>query len=792
MNRRRRLLFVERVLKTLEYDKVIALLVDKASSLLGKERAGNARPFTNIEEVRLALQATDEASTVLRVKGSVPLGGIRDIRGPIQRARLGSILSPSELLDVASTIFSGRRLKQFLLDVSQTEPLPLLQALAENIEGLREIETEIRRCIDENGEIVDSASPELRSIRQEIRGLEARVRERLEQMIRSSSYQKMLMENIITIRGDRYVIPVKQEYRHVFGGIVHDQSASGATLFIEPEAIVSMNNKLRESRLKEEREIERILLALTNRVAEVMEPLQGNIEALAELDFIFARALLSVAMKATSPRLNDQGFIRLRKARHPLIAQDIVVPIDVELGGSYTAIVITGPNTGGKTVSIKTIGLLSLMAMSGLHIPAEEESEVAVFSSVYADIGDEQSIEQSLSTFSSHLTNIIRILSQIDERSLVLFDELGAGTDPTEGAALAMAILDHVVQRGARLVATTHYSELKAYAYNRDGVINASVEFDVQTLRPTYRLLIGVPGRSNAFAIAKRLGLPEEIIEAARSSISEEENQVESMIASLERNTKKAERERREAEQLRREAEELRKLVQEERERFAEEKNALLEKAEEEARLAVQLAKEEANSIIRELRGMLADGIEVKEHRLIEAKKRLGNAVLPLEREKVAKPAKAVRAVQLKPGDEVMVTSFGQKGTILEKVSDKEYLVQIGIMKMKVKREDMNLLQSVKAEPQLQYTAVKSRRNNVKMELDLRGYNVEDGLLEIDQYLDEALLAGLHSVSIIHGHGTGVLRKAVHEFLRSHRSVKSFRLGGQGEGGVGATIVELK
>ncbi|MFM1652005.1 endonuclease MutS2 [Brevibacillus sp. B_LB10_24] len=792
MNRRRRLLFVERVLKTLEYDKVIALLADKASSLLGKERAGNARPFTNIEEVRLAMQATDEASTVLRVKGSVPLGGIRDIRGPVQRARLGSILSPSELLDVASTIFSGRRLKQFLLDVGQTEPLPLLQALAENIEGLREIETEIGRCIDENGEIVDSASPELRSIRQEIRGLEARVRERLEQMIRSSSYQKMLMESIITIRGDRYVIPVKQEYRHVFGGIVHDQSASGATLFIEPEVIVSMNNKLRESRLKEEREVERILLGLTNRVAEVMEPLQGNIEALAELDFIFARALLSAEMKATSPRLNDRGFIRLRKARHPLIARDIVVPIDVELGGSYSAIVITGPNTGGKTVSIKTIGLLSLMAMSGLHIPAEEESEVAVFSSVYADIGDEQSIEQSLSTFSSHLTNIIRILSEMDERSLVLFDELGAGTDPAEGAALAMAILDHVVQCGARLVATTHYSELKAYAYNRDGVINASVEFDVQTLRPTYRLLIGVPGRSNAFAIAKRLGLPEEIIETARGSISEEENQVESMIASLERNTKTAERERKEAEQLRREAEELRKLVQEERERFAEEKNAMLEKAEEEARLAVQLAKEEANSIIRELRGMMADGIEVKEHRLIEAKKRLGNAVLPLEREKVSKPAKAVRAVQLKAGDEVMVTSFGQKGTILEKVSDKEYLVQIGIMKMKVKREDMNLLQSVKAEPQVQYTAVKSRRDNVKMELDLRGYNVEDGLLEIDQYLDEALLAGLHSVSIIHGHGTGVLRKAVHEFLRSHRSVKSFRLGGQGEGGVGATIVELK
>ncbi|GAA4704582.1 endonuclease MutS2 [Brevibacillus fulvus] len=782
----------QRVLKTLEFDKVIQLLTDKASSVLGKEKASELVPFTNIDQARLAQQATTEGATVLRLKGSVPLGGIRDIRSSVQRARLGAMLAPMELLDVASTIFAGRRLKNFLLDLAEEAALPLLKFSAERIEGLRDLELEIKRCIDENGEVLDSASIELRQVRQEMRQLEGRIREKLEQMTRSSSYQKMLMENIVTIRGDRFVIPVKQEYRHVFGGIVHDQSASGATLFIEPEVIVTMNNKLRELRLREEREVERILYQLTEQVGEVVEQLKENVEALAELDFIFAKAQLAYSMKASSPELNARGYVRLKRARHPLIPREKVVPIDVELGKEYQAIVITGPNTGGKTVSIKTIGLFALMAMSGLHLPVDDGSEIAVFSSVFADIGDEQSIEQSLSTFSSHMTNIIQILQAMDEHSLVLFDELGAGTDPTEGAALAMAIIDHVIQRGARLVATTHYSELKAYAYDRSEVINASVEFDVETLRPTYRLLIGVPGRSNAFAIAKRLGLSEQIIEQAKGSISEEENQVETMIASLERNKKSAEQERETAEALRREAEELRRQLEEERQRFAEEKNRLLEKAEEEARLAVQLAKEEADEVIRELRAMMTEGLEIKEHKLIEAKKRLGNAVLELDKEKVKKPAKAVRATQIKVGDEVLVTSFGQKGSVLEKISNDEYLVQIGIMKMKVKREDMNVLNTAKTQPKAEFTAVTRSRRDVKMELDLRGYNIEDGIREIDQYLDEVLLAGFHSVSIIHGNGTGALRKGVHEYLRNNRHVKSFRLGGQGEGGVGATIVELK
>ncbi|ASJ52680.1 endonuclease MutS2 [Brevibacillus formosus] len=783
----------QRVLKTLEYDKIVALLIDKASCTYGKEKAAELIPFLSLDEVITAQQGTEQAATVLRLKGSVPLGGIRDIRGPVQRARLNAMLAPMELLDIASTVMAGRRLKTFLLDMCEDHELPLLQQQAERIEGLRELETEIRRCIDENGDILDSASLELRQVRQEIRQLESRIREKLDQMTRSSTYQKMLMENIVTIRGDRFVIPVKQEYRSVFGGIVHDQSASGATLFIEPEVIVEMNNKLRELRLREEREVERILYVLTEQVSFAVEALVENTEALTELDFMFAKAQLAWSMKAICPRINDRGYVNMRKARHPLIPREVVVPVDVELGGEYQAIVVTGPNTGGKTVSLKTIGLLSLMTMAGLHIPAEEESEMTVFSSVFADIGDEQSIEQSLSTFSSHMTNIIQILAKMDNKSLVLFDELGAGTDPTEGAALAMSIIDHVIDSGARLVATTHYSELKAYAYDRPEVINASVEFDVQTLRPTYRLLIGVPGRSNAFAIARRLGLPEHIIDVARGSISEEDNQVESMIASLERNRKSAEADRLAAKAAREEAEELRRQLEEERAQFAEEKNKRMERAEDEARIAVQLAKEEAETIIRELREMMAEGMEIKEHRLIDAKKRLGNAVLELEKEKVKKPAKAVRATQIKVGDEVMVTSFGQKGTVLEKVNNEEFLVQIGIMKMKVKRDDMHVQNSIQQKPQAApYTSVKRRSDNIKMDLDLRGYNVEDSIREIDQFLDDALLAGLHSVSIIHGHGTGVLRKGVHEYLRNHRNVKSFRLGGQGEGGVGATIAELK
>ncbi len=782
----------ERLYRTLEFDKVIHQLLENASSSLGREKIEQLTPTTDLEEAKVRQQLTFEGFTVLRLKGSVPFGGIRDIRRGLTRAKLGASLSPSELLDIAGTVYGGWRLRRFIESLLEQQELPLLADMAVQIERLQKVEDDIFACIDEHGVVMDSASPALSQIRSQIRATEGRIKDRLENIIRSTSYQKMLQESIVTIRGDRYVIPVKQEYRHVFGGMIHDQSASGATLFIEPEAVVQANNQVRELRFKEEREVERILQILTGIVAEHVDVLEHNVKILAEFDFTFAKASYAHRIKAVQPKLNDKGYIKLKKGRHPLIALQEVVPIDVEIGQTYTSLVITGPNTGGKTVTLKTIGLHALMAASGMHIPAEEDSEMAVFSGVFADIGDEQSIEQSLSTFSGHMTNIIRILGQMDANSLVLLDELGAGTDPTEGAALAMSILDHMYQLKARVIATTHYSELKAFAYNRPQVLNASVEFDVETLRPTYRLLIGVPGRSNAFAIAKRLGLPEVIIEDAKQHVSIEDKNVENMIASLEENRLAAEQDRARAEDIRKEAEKLREHLEQERVDFAKEKNLMLQKAEEEAARSVAKARKEADEIIAELRKIAQEEqIGIKEHRLIEAKKKLQESVPSFEREKERKKKQAGKET-LKVGDEIKVLSIGQKGEIIADLGNQEFQVQLGIIKMNIKADDLMLLKSGKKKEVVPYTRVKMSTETVRPELDLRGYNIEDALQEIDKYLDNAVMSNLHQVSLIHGKGTGVLRIGVHNFLKKHRSVKSFRLGGQGEGGLGATIVELK
>jgi len=783
-----------RTFTTLEFDKIIEQLSTHASSSLGREKVEALTPSTNYEEVQRRQQATYEGSTVLRLRGSVPLGGIRDIRPACKRAAMGGMLNAAELLDIASTLYGGGRLKAFIASIVEQEPLPLLEELLNRVERLQGIENEINRAIDENGMVMDSASPALSQVRGQIRGAEKRIRERLEQMIRNSSTQKMLQEPIVTIRNDRFVIPVKQEYRHVFGGIVHDQSASGATLFVEPQVVVNISNELRELKMKEEREVEKILLSLSAKVAEVSEVLLHNVECLAEADFIFAKASYAHTLKAVQPVINDNGYLRIKKGRHPLIPASQVVPIDVELGRDYTAIVVTGPNTGGKTVSLKTVGLFSLMAMAGLQIPADEGSEMAVFEGVYADIGDEQSIEQSLSTFSSHMTNISHILQHVNNRSLVLFDELGAGTDPTEGAALAMAIIDYVHQRGARLVATTHYSELKAYAYDRPQIVNASVEFDEVTLRPTYRLLVGIPGRSNAFAIASRLGLPENILAQARNFVKTEETEIDTMIASLEENQRRAEAERREVEQLRAELERERRELERELANLDEKKDRLYQQAEEEARTAVEKARKEAETIIAELRQIAREErAGIKEHKLIEARKRLEEASPTLRKKK--KPKKAGVPLNQQPlevGDEVRVLSFNQKGEIVGKVSDKEFQVQIGIVKMNVKADNLEKLRSAKPQVTQQITKIRSARDPVRMELDVRGNTVEDAIIQIDKYLDEAILDGLNQVSIIHGKGTGALGLGIQKYLRNHRLVKSFRWGGQGEGGLGATVVELK
>ncbi len=782
-----------RIFKVLEFDKVKTQLLEYVSSSLGKEKVEKLVPSFDFAEVVKWQEETDEAVAAIRLRGHVPLGGIFDIRSSLKRAKIGGTLSPHELLDIASTIYASRQIKNFIESLSDEKvELPHLLQYVEQIVALPEVEQAIKNCIDDYGEVLDHASDRLRSIRQQLRNTETRIREKLESMIRSSSAQKMLSDAIITIRNERYVIPVKQEYRHAYGGIVHDQSSSGATLFIEPQAVVDLNNQLQEARAKEKQEIERILIELTGKVAEQADVLLANVEILAELDFIFTKAKYAQKMNATKPLMNDRGYIRLLKARHPLIDPNIVVPNDIELGKDYTTIVITGPNTGGKTVTLKTIGLLTLMAQAGLFIPALDGSELAVFRSVYADIGDEQSIEQSLSTFSSHMVNIVDILRNVDHDSLVLFDELGAGTDPQEGAALAIAILDEVYHRGARVVATTHYPELKAYGYNRRGVINASVEFDVETLRPTYKLLIGVPGRSNAFEISKRLGLDERIIERAKGYISSESNKVENMIASLENSKKRAEEEWKQAEDERKEAERLRNEWEQKLEELNEKRDELIEEAKRKAIEIVKASQREAEEIIRELRKMQKEKLaEIKEHELIAAKKRLEEAAPTLDSKKKAQTAKRVHH-EFRPGDEVKVVHLNQKGYLLEKVSDDEWQVQLGILKMKIKEQQLEYIGSAKPTETKPLATVKGKEYHVGLELDLRGERYEDAIARVEKYIDDALLAGYPRVSIIHGKGTGALRKGVQEFLKKHRSVKSIRFGEATEGGTGVTIVELK
>ncbi|HHY72776.1 MAG TPA: endonuclease MutS2 [Bacillus bacterium] len=783
----------KRVLRILEFEKIRKALTKHAASSLGKEKAESLMPSFDFDEVVKWQEETDEAAKVVRLKGQAPLGGIFDVRPSLKRAQIGGGLSASELLDIASTIYGGRQIKNFIeAMVEDGVELPILTSYIEEIIPLTDLERQIKSCIDDHGYVMDGASDKLRSIRHTLRSAESRIREKLENMTRSSSAQKMLSDAIITIRNDRFVIPVKQEYRSAYGGIVHDQSASGATLFIEPQAVVELNNQLQEARAKEKQEVERILHELTQFVAEEAEQMLHNVKILAEIDFMFAKALYGQQIKASKPKMNNEGKIRLWKARHPLIDIKQVVPNDIILGEEYSAIVITGPNTGGKTVTLKTIGLLTLMAQAGLQIPALDGSEMTVFTNVFADIGDEQSIEQSLSTFSSHMINIVEILKRVDASSLVLFDELGAGTDPQEGAALAIAILDDVYNRGAKVVATTHYPELKAYGYNRSGVINASVEFDVETLSPTYRLLLGVPGRSNAFEISSRLGLSKHIINHAKGFVSQETNKVENMIASLEESRKKAEEDWNEAEATRKDAEQLHKELQKQIIAFYEERDKILEKAEETAKEAIDKAKGEAEAIIRDLRKMKYDAaVAVKEHELIEARKKLEEAAPTLQKNKKG-IQKQVTKQKLLPGDEVKVVSLDQKGHIVEKISDDEYQVQIGILKMKVKEKDLEYSSRPTPVASKPLATIRGSDHHVKPELDLRGERFEDAILIVEKYIDDALLAGYPSVSIIHGKGTGALRKGVHDFLKNHRHVKAYRLGGIAEGGSGATFVELK
>ncbi|HWL25452.1 MAG TPA: endonuclease MutS2 [Ureibacillus sp.] len=788
-------MIASRALKTLEYNKIIEQVANFCTSSIGKTEIEQLIPETDYEKVVELLEEMDEGLSILRVKGNVPMGGIFDVRPHAKRAQIGGMLSSMELMEIASTIRASRILRNFIEDIQDENEIsiPHFVERKEQIPVLTALQHEINDCIDDNGTVMDSASTTLRSIRQSLRSEEAKVRSKLESLTRGSNAAKMLSDSIVTIRNDRFVIPVKQEYRSHYGGIVHDQSSSGQTLFIEPEAIVQLNNEIQRLRVKEQAEIEKILLELSSKVQEVSHEIFVLVHLLGEIDVILAKAKFGQVNKCTKPKMNQEGYIRLIRARHPLISREDAVPNTIEFGKEITAIVITGPNTGGKTVTLKTVGLCTLMAQAGLPIPALDGSELAVFEQLFADIGDEQSIEQSLSTFSSHMVNIVDILAKFDSNSLVLFDELGAGTDPQEGAALAISILDEVVGRGARVMATTHYPELKAYGYNRPGVVNASVEFDVETLSPTYRLLIGVPGRSNAFEISKRLGLKESIINQAKSFTGSDRHEVESMIASLEESRRKSEKEAEEAHLLLEDAQALHKELEAKIKAYEEKKENLEKKAKEKARKIVDEAKAEAEKVIAELRELKENASHiVKEHELIEAKKRLEN-VSPTENPVLKKQAQIrERAQNLSVGDEVKVISYGQKGILIEKVADHEWIVQIGILKMKLDESDLEYVKPEKQKQTATMASVKNRNTHVKLELDLRGERYEDAIHRTEKYIDDALLANYPRVSIIHGKGTGALRQGIQNYLKNHKRVKSYRYGEAGEGGFGVTVVELK
>lgn len=779
----------ERVLKTLEFHRLVEKVRDQAETSIGKDLASKIQPKSTLDEVEELQAQTDEAVQIFRLNKVTPLGGISDIRPSVKRSAIGSILSADEVLRIGDTLYGGRQAKSFLEQVEDVE-IPILQSAAANIIAIRDLEQHINSCIDDHGQIMDGASSALRSIRSSIRTYESSVRSKLESYTRSNS--KMLSDSIITIRNDRYVLPVRQEYRAAIGGIVHDQSSSGQTLFMEPKAVVDMNNKLQDLFSKEKQEIERILKELSGHIASYEQELLNNVYWLSEIDFISARGKLAQKMHAVRPKMNIHGYIKMQQARHPYIPDDQVVPNDVEMGQDYQAIVITGPNTGGKTVTLKMVGLCTLMAQSGLQVPALDGCEMPIFDEVFADIGDEQSIEQNLSTFSSHMTNIVEIMKHVTDQSLVLFDELGSGTDPQEGAALAMSILDEVLSKNASVIATTHYPELKAYGYNRTQVVNASVEFNVETLRPTYRLLIGVPGRSNAFDISKRLGLDGNIINQAKQLIGVDSHQVENMIASLEQSHTEAERDYEKAHQVLEESEKLHQELTKAMNRWEDKKQKIYEKTEEKAEKALLKARQEAEEIVQMMRNM-KDQSGMKEHEWIEARKMLDEAMPNLSRDKSAvQPEKKQEQSELKPGDEIKLLTVNQLGEVVEKVNDREYMVQVGIMKVKVKRSDLELVKKKKKKQAEPVATVRGNNQHVKTELDLRGERYEDAMHKLEKYVDDVLLSGYAQASIIHGKGTGALRKGVQEFVKRHPHIKGSRSGEAGEGGSGVTVIRFE
>lgn len=782
----------KRVLKTLEYDKILAMLKERASCCISRELVDTMEPSGDFDTVERELKLTAEAETLFYKTGRSPVDDFPDMRHCLERMHAALFLSTGELLGIASCLKAARIAKDILAKEVGEESY--LYNLAGLLITHRSAEEEINRCIINEDEIFDGASPALARIRRAMRLANEKVREKLNSMIRSTAYQKYLQEPIITIRNGRFVIPVKQEYRQQVPGLIHDQSSSGATLFIEPSAVVELGNEYKKLLAEETDEIERILTELTAMLAPYADEIREDLNIMGQIDLVFAKAKLSRELNAVMPRLNRNNYVRIVRGRHPLIPADRVVPIDIWIGRDYRSLIITGPNTGGKTVTLKIVGLFALMVQSGIFVPANEGSEFPVFEHIYADIGDEQSIEQSLSTFSSHMKNIVGILDKADENSLVLLDELGAGTDPIEGAALAMSILEELNDRHCICVSTTHYSEIKAFAMTHEGMENASMEFDIDRLCPTYRLYIGIPGKSNAFEISSRLGLPNSIIDKAKGFLKGEDVRFEDIISSAQSQHRIAEEERKMAEEARAELEKLRADAERERRKLDEDRNRLQAKAKEDAKRIVADTKREMEKLIVEIRSIkdidrsAADRVIQAARDTLRATETAVNEKETIKKEDNTKPPKTVRA-----GDTVNIVTLDQKATVLSAPDSKgEVMVQAGVMKLNVKLKDIRLIEEKKAAAPTSGKVGLGAGKQVGLELDVRGMLVDEANIIVDRYLDDAYNAGLSEINIIHGKGTGALRAGVQAFLKRHPLVKGYRMGSYGEGDAGVTVVTLK
>ncbi len=787
----------EKTLNVLEYDKIIDMLAEKAGSEMTRKIISELRPFDNVSQIRESQGETTEAVRLINYKGPLPVGGFYDIEESVSFARKGGTLTMAQLLKILYNMKTAERVVSFLKgDIPE---VPIICSVTELLAVHKRLSEEIDRCILSEDEMSDNASGELRSIRRAMVRQNEALKVKLNHILNSADNKTMLQDSIVTMRNGRYVIPVKQEHRGRVPGIVHDQSGSGATLFIEPQAIVNLNNELRQLELDEKAEMNRILKELSEGVSEYYHDLVNNQKLLLTLDLFMAKGKLSMDMGGEEPEINEDGIMDLKSARHPLIAADKVVPIDISIGGEYRTLVITGPNTGGKTVTLKTAGLLSLMSQTGLHIPAAIGSRLPVYHQIFADIGDEQSIEQSLSTFSSHMTNIVDIVQEADKESLVLLDELGAGTDPTEGAALAIAILERLYSMGAYSVSTTHYTELKKYAISTDGVENASMEFDVETLSPTYRLIIGVPGKSNAFEISRKLGLSREITDRARELLQEGDIAFEDVISALEEDKQIAEEERDEAIliniEMKRQKEDLEKRAI----KFEEQKEKEILRAKEKAREIINEAKEVSKEVQEELKalarlesmGERTAGFDRNRRRLREIEKKNRNTIKRETNDNPVDPA------SLSLGDRVKILTLNQNGEIISLPDEKGLLqVQVGIMKIGVNVSDIMLIDNGKPKKKKKASGYgklyKKKAQTVSMSVDVRGKNMDDAVMDVEKYIDDAFISGLKEVTVIHGRGEGILRKGIRDMLKRNKNVDGFRSGGFNEGGDGVTIVNLK